>query len=122
MIHSHLRDTNQVAESAVKRLPYTAITSGGRAFDIRFPLHSQTVSEAAVENMLTAVLDALSSSLRAEGPVSDGDVLQALAMATAIRARIVDASPSASLRLVHELVDEAFAATLDAATYHSGRA
>ncbi|MGA7982659.1 MAG: hypothetical protein WCA32_20860 [Chromatiaceae bacterium] len=103
-------------------LPYTAVTSTGEAFDIRFPLHPQTGSEEAVAGMLTSVLDALTRTLADRSDVTDGDVLQALAMALAIRARMVDAKPSASMRLMHELVDGAFAATLDATRYQAARA
>jgi PAS domain S-box-containing protein len=62
--------------------------------------------------------------LRVEtGPgVSDGDILQALAMAMAVRARMVAVPPKTSLGLMHGLVDAAFAATLDANRYQAGRA
>jgi hypothetical protein len=43
-------------------------------------------------------------------------------MALAIRARLVDAAPGTSLRLMHELVDSAFAAALEARCYRAGRA
>ena len=106
----------------MKRLPYTAIAASGSALDIRFPLHRETRSEEAVAAMLSAVLEALSTSLAARQGVSDGDVLQSLAMAMAIRARMVDATPAVSLRLMHELVDEAFAAALDATSCPAARA
>jgi hypothetical protein len=40
----------------------------------------------------------------------------------AIRARMVDAAPAASLRLMHELLDAAFAAALSAPSYAAARA
>ena len=106
----------------MKRLPYTAIAASGSALDIRFPLHRETRSEEAVAAMLSAVLEALSASLASRQGVSDGDVLQSLAMAMSIRARMVDATPAVSLRLMHELIDEAFAAALDATSYPAARA
>jgi len=53
--------------------------------------------------------------------VSDGDVLQALAMAMAVRARMVAVPPKTSLNLMHGLVDASFAATLSANRYQGGR-
>ena len=71
------------------KLPYTALTSSGDAFDIEFPLHPLTRSSEAVGAMITGLLETLSRYVESEGDVSDGDVLQALAMALAVRARIV---------------------------------
>jgi hypothetical protein len=103
-------------------LDYTAVTTGGDAFDIRFPLHDETRSADAVARMLSAVLEALSREVETDGNTSDGDVLQALSMGLAVRARLVDVQPSVTLRLMHELVDNAFAATLKADRYRAARA
>jgi hypothetical protein len=106
----------------MKRLTYTALTAAGEAYDIQFPLHRETRSETAVSEMLSSVLAAISGNIEGSGRVSDGDVLQSLAMAMAIRARMVDAKPAVSLRLMHALVDEAFAAALSADSYPAARA
>jgi hypothetical protein len=106
----------------MKRMRYTAVSSAGSAFDIQFPLHEQTRSESAVAGLLGAVLDGISAQVESRGDISDGDVLQSLAMAMAIRARTVDAAPAASLRLMHQLLDQAVAAALDASNYTTGRA
>jgi len=102
-------------------LEYTTVTTSGDAFDIRFPLHDETRSGDAVARMLSGVLTALSREVESDGDISDGDVLQALAMALAVRARLVNVAPSVSLRLMHELVDNAFAATLKADRYRAAR-
>lgn len=106
----------------MRRLAYTAVTAGGDAYEMRFPLHEHTVSSNAVQSMLTSVLDAVSAGLDGQEEVSDGDVLQALAMAMAVRARMVDVKPAVSLQLMHALIDEAFAAALQASRYQAGRA
>lgn len=103
------------------RLPYTAVTGAGEAYDIQFPLHSETRSAQAVADLLTGVLGAISARVEAGRDVSDGDVLQALAMAMAVRARMVSVPPKTSLNLMHGLVDSSFAATLDAARYQAAR-
>jgi hypothetical protein len=103
------------------QLPYTAVTSAGEAFDIRFPLHPETGSTQAVADLLTGVLGAISARVEAGEGVSDGDVLQALAMAMAVRARMVAVPPKTSLSLMHGLLDASFAATLNSSRYQAGR-
>jgi hypothetical protein len=106
----------------MKQFSYTAVTSSGAAFDIHFPLHAETQSPEAVSDILTRVLAAASDGIGGHPGVSDGDVLQALAMAMAIRARTADARPTASLQLMHALIDQSFAATLGADPYPASRA
>ncbi|MFZ0790312.1 MAG: hypothetical protein WAM94_11915 [Chromatiaceae bacterium] len=106
----------------ITRLPYTAVTSAGDAYEIRFPLHPETRSPERVSKLLSSALEAINRDLEPGTPISDGDILQALSMALAIRARLVDAAPGVSLRLMHELVDSAFAAALEARGYRAGRA
>jgi hypothetical protein len=106
----------------MNRLPYTAVTSAGQAFDIQFPLHAETSSAQTVADLLTGVLGAVSARVEAGQGVSDGDVLQALAMAMAVRARMVAVPPKTSLSLMHGLLDAAFAATLNASRYQAARA
>ena len=106
----------------MQNLFFTAVTSGGRAFDIEFPLHPQTRSAQAVSEMITSLLETLSQHVEAHQDVSDGDVLQALAMTLAVRARMVDAEPKSTLALVNQLVDEAHHAAQDAPDYEAARA
>jgi hypothetical protein len=104
------------------QLDYTTVTGSGEALDIQFPLHEETRSADDVAGMLSAVLEALSKQIEGGGETSDGDVLQALAMAMAVRARMVDVSPAVSLKLMNELVEGAFEATLKAESYRAARA
>jgi len=106
----------------VKNLLFSALTSGGRAFDIAFPLHSQTRSPEAVSEMITRLLETLSAQVQARKDISDGDVLQALAMTLAVRAKMVDAAPDSTLTLVQELVEKAYRAAQQAASYQATRA
>jgi hypothetical protein len=107
-------------------LDYTAVTSQGEAYDIHFPLHPETRSPDMVSGILTRTLAAITTEVdtqaTAGGGVSDGDILQSLAMAMAVRARLVDVPPAVSVRLMHGLIDQAFAATLDASSYRAGQA
>ncbi len=106
----------------MKHLKYSALTSGGRAFDIAFPLHPQTRSPEAVSEMITGLLEALTAHVELRKDISDGDVLQALAMALAVRARMVDAAPESTLILVRGLVEKAHQAAQQASSYEAARA
>jgi hypothetical protein len=106
----------------VKTLTFNAVTSGGRAFDIDFPLHRETRSEDGVSAMVTALLDAISRTLESGKGMSDGDLLQSLALTLAIRARMLDVAPESARILALGLVDSALQAARSARTYAVGRA
>jgi hypothetical protein len=92
-------------------MPYTATTGSGEALQFEFPLHEQTVSQQDVARMLGAILEGLTHSIGRRSDVSDGDVLQALAMAMAVRAEMVKAPKGAAHNLSRQLVDTAMTAT-----------
>ena len=85
-------------------LPYRAITESGAVLDVTFALHEQTASAMRVQQLLTALLETLTREIRVLGPTSNGDVLQALAMALAVRAGMVEAAPATALKLAQELL------------------
>ena len=93
-----------------KRLPYRAITASGNQFEFDFPLHPETGSAVDVSNLLGLVLAGLDREVRQVGPVSNGDVLQALAMALAVRTRILPGSPDQLASLATGLVRDALEA------------
>lgn len=100
------------------RLPYRATTASGERFDISFPLHPQTASPMRVSQMLSALLAALDAEVRLDPGTSNGDVLQALAMALAIRAAMIEAPKELTDRLAIDLVAASLAA-MDEADRHS---
>jgi hypothetical protein len=93
-----------------QRLPYRTTTSSGNQFDFEFPLHPDTASAVQVSNLLGTVLGALDLEIRQLGPVSNGDVLQALAMALAVRTRILPGDPDQLAALSGELLNAALTA------------
>jgi len=105
-----------------KVLEFTAVTSSGQAFDINFPLHEHTRSDKEVSDLLTSLLDSISAFTTSSHAISDGDILQALAMSLAIRARLVDETGDTSRPLLHELIDTAVDAARDARAYRAARA
>jgi hypothetical protein len=88
-------------------LPYTLRTSTGTQWEFAFPLHADTVSPMRVSQLLTELLATLDRELKVLGQTANGDVLQALAMALAARAVMIEAPADITLRLAHDLYDTA---------------
>ena len=98
----------------MKSLPYQVRTATGDVFDVEFPLHAETVSAVRVAQLITALLDRIDKDIAVAGETSNGDVLQAVAMTLAIRARMIHTPAATTERLAKRLVDEALAAMADA--------
>ncbi|WP_119169098.1 hypothetical protein [Algihabitans albus] len=96
---------------AAETLAYSATTRSGETLRFDFPLHAQTVSEADVAQMVSAILEGLTRSIGSRTDVSDGDVLQAVAMAMAVRAEMVKAPRGAAQSLSRHLIETAMSAT-----------
>ena len=105
-----------------QKLQFVAVTSGGQAFDIEFPLHPETRSAQSVSEMVTLLLDGITRHAQDRGDVSDGDILQALAMTAAIRGRMLGGDLGQIEALVRQLFGEAWTAVGEAQTYAAGRA
>jgi hypothetical protein len=103
----------------VTRLPYRATTASGERFDISFPLHPQTASPMRVSQMLSAILAALDAEVKLDPGTSNGDVLQALAMALSIRASMIEAPKELTDRLSVDLVSASLAAMNDADRHYA---
>ncbi len=91
-------------------LPYTLQTATGSRWEFEFPLHPDTVSPMRVSQLLTELLGTLDREMKVLGNTANGDVLQALAMALAARAVMIEAPPAITLKLAHDLYDTAAAA------------
>jgi len=85
------------------RLGFTAVIDSGQAFETDFPLHSHTRSAEGVSDLITALLATISQTLAGRRDLSDGDVLQALAMTLAICARMSSAKPESTASLIEDL-------------------
>ncbi|MED5336740.1 MAG: hypothetical protein VX606_01590 [Pseudomonadota bacterium] len=98
----------------MKRLPYRANTATGDVFDIDFALHPETGDSVRVEQTLSLVLVAIDRDLKVMGATSNGDILQALAMALAVRARMIHGGGEMVVQLTHKLVGDALHAAMAA--------
>jgi hypothetical protein len=110
---------NQQGAAMATRLPYRATTATGERIDAVFPLHPETASPMRVSQMLSSVLAALDHEVRLDPATSNGDVLQALAMAIAIRAAMIAAPQRVTDALARDLVAAALAAIDGAERQHT---
>ena len=97
-----------------RQLPYSAKTATGDVFDVTFRLHSETEDPIKVHQLLSAILENIDTELSVIGPSSNGDVLQAVAMALAIRTRMINANRYQLTAIATELVADSLAACMEA--------
>jgi len=93
-----------------QQLPYDVTTATGEKIAFEFPLHAETRSAMRVSQLLTAVLGVVDRELRVLGNTANGDVMQALAMALAVRTAMLHAPYSVGRQLATELAATALAA------------
>lgn len=93
-----------------KTLPFTAQTQTGAVLDFSFPLHKDTASPMRVSQLVSTLLGALDRDVRTLGETANGDILQALAMALAVRTAMIPAPALTTTAMAHQLVDEALGA------------
>lgn len=104
-----------------KILPYTSHHPGEQR-EIEFPLHPATTNAVQIRNLLDALLNTLGQEIRLQGPISDGDLLQALCMALAVRMHQVQAPAEAVRALVAEALSQADQAVQAASARSVGHA
>ena len=98
----------------MKQLPYRVQTATGDTLDIEFPFHAETESPVNVNQLLTTILETINKEVALAGPMANGDVLQALAMAIAIRSRMIHAPSEVTSDLAQTLTTCALDATTNA--------
>ena len=98
----------------MKQLPYRVQTATGDTLDIEFPFHAETESPVNVNQLLTTILETINKEVALAGPMANGDVLQSLAMAIAIRARMIHAPSEVTADLARTLTTCALDATTNA--------
>ena len=98
----------------MKTLPYRVETGTGDIFDIEFPLHEKTGDPVRVSQLVSQLLTTLDRDLALFTDTSNGDVLQAVSMVLAIRARMVHAYGDTTSHLASQLLSTALGAVADA--------
>ena len=106
------------------KLPFDYTTPTGERFEVRFQLHPDTVSAMRVGQLLARLMDTLDHEIGILGDTANGDVLQAITMALALRAGMIHANPSVTGQLCDELLKRAQESLENAQRSHglSGRA
>ena len=88
-------------------LPYRYLTPTGDTISFEFPLHRETGSATRVHQLLDRILQTLNHEVGLLGDTRNGDLLQALAMAMAVRTEMIPADPDLTHRLARDLTDQA---------------
>lgn len=88
-------------------MPYRATTTGGEVIDFDFPLHPHTQSAVRVTQLLSAQLASIDREVALAGDTGNGDVLQALAMALAVRVSMVPVAHESTAQLALSLLNDA---------------
>ena len=98
----------------VRQLPCSAKPAAGVVFYVTFRLHCETEDPINVHQLLSAILENIDTELSVIGPSSNGDVLQAVAMALAIRTRMINANRYQLTAIATDLVADSLAACMEA--------
>ena len=109
-----VRPEAQAGEDFVTRtIKINATLPTGEKVDLAFPLHPQTQSVTAVSGLVGAVLQSIERDGKKLGKVYASDVLQALGIAMATRALMIDAPARQSQALARDLLGAALSAAED---------
>ena len=103
-------------------LLFTTITDSGVSYEIEFPLHRDTSSADAVSVLTSKLLDTISICIGEIKDLKDGDILQALSMACAIRSRMINVDSNLTEQVLIDLIKQNHAAVLDAKQNIASRA
>jgi hypothetical protein len=93
-----------------QHLPYDVITATGEKIAFEFPLHAETRSAMRVSQLLGSVRGMVDRELKVLGNTANGDVMQALAMALAVRTAMLHAPYTIGQQLATELTATALTA------------
>jgi hypothetical protein len=105
-------------------LPFRYTSPMGEHFELDFRLHPDTVSAMRVSQLLERVLETLDREIGVLGDTANGDVLQALSMALAVRAGLIHADQALTGAICNDLLKRALASVAQAQRRYefSGRA
>ena len=98
----------------MKRLLYRAETATGDTYEVDFPLHEHTVDAVRVSQLISEILERIDRSIAVSNDTGNGDVLQAMAMAMAIRAEMIYAPHNTTSALSIDLLRSALDAMAEA--------
>ncbi len=88
-------------------LPYRYTTPSGEAVSFEFRLHPETGSAVRVQQLLDRLVETLDNEIGVLGDTCNGDVLQAVAMALAVRTEMIPADTGMTRDLARDVVERA---------------
>ncbi|MBS3800012.1 MAG: hypothetical protein KGY40_03365 [Thioalkalivibrio sp.] len=88
-------------------LPYRYTTPSGEAVSFEFRLHPETGSAVRVQQLLDRLVETLDNEIGVLGDTCNGDVLQAVAMALAVRTEMIPADTAMTRDLARDVVERA---------------
>lgn len=89
------------------QLPYQLTTPSGEKIHFEFRLHPETASASRVYQLMDSILKTVSHEIGILGETQNGDLLQAMAMAMAVRTEMIPADPELTQRLAREVLEQA---------------
>ncbi|WP_018873551.1 hypothetical protein [Thioalkalivibrio sp. ALJ16] len=101
-------------------LPYRYTTPSGEAVSFEFRLHPETGSAVRVQQLLDRLTETLDHEIGILGDTCNGDVLQALAMALAVRTEMIPADPDMTRGLARDVVERALRSLAEAEHRQTG--
>jgi len=101
-------------------LPYRYTTPTGDAVSFEFALHPETGSAVRVQQLLDRLVETLDHEIGILGDTCNGDVLQALAMALAVRTEMIPADPRMTRNLARDVVERALRSLSEAQHRQTG--
>ena len=94
-------------------LPYKTVTSSKKEINFNFLLDENTESPLIVNEIISILLSRISNEIKITNP-SNGDIIQALCMALAIRCRIIEYDINKIELMVNNTLKQAFKDAKDA--------
>ena len=95
-------------------LPYRYTSGSGEQLTFEFALHPETDSAVRVQQLLDRVLTTVDHEVAVLGDTCNGDLLQALAMALAVRTEMIPADGEMTRGLARDVVERALRALPEA--------
>lgn len=91
----------------ILHLPYKAITSSKKELSFNFTLDENTSSPLVINEIVNLILLKISNEINIYKP-TNGDIIQALCMALAVRSRIIDHDIHKIEEIVNKTLKKAF--------------
>ncbi len=114
ILHISYDNAFEQQETAMQNICLITTSSGGSINKINFPLHQETRSVEAISKMATSMLDCISEIVDERIDVSDGDILQAISIVSAIRGNMINIDSKVIKDLLAELIENNYSAVTEA--------